>query len=328
MSNLIAQNSDVLLYTRKKELVDQINREHTIDDIKISPRIKATNDYTELAAECTLIMPFVRSDNFRIMMKALSPHLHPYHILIHGTKGFDVRGMSIEDMNGMTLTRKNVSTMSEVILQESVVVRVGCLSGPNLAKEIIEGQPTATVIASRFNEVIKLGKRALNSRRFHVFGSSDITGAEMAGALKNIIAIASGILGGLGMGKNIQALLVTRGLVEMISFGKVMGASNHAFFGTAGIGDLVATATSNKSRNYTFGYRMGQGESMQEISQTMPELAEGLRTLKISKKLADTYKLSVPIHEMLYRVVYEGFDMRRAIEFLIRYPYDVDVDFL
>lgn len=328
MSNLIAQNTDVLLFTRQAETVTQINQQHQLDGIDMSKRIRATNDYEELAATCDLIMPFVRSDNFRSMMRTLAPHLHPYHILIHGTKGFDVPSLKMEDMDNVELTRKDVSTMSEVILQESVVVRVGCLSGPNLAQEIIEGQPTATVIASRFEEVIKLGKRALNSRRFHVFGSGDITGAELAGALKNIIAIASGILGGLGMGKNIQALLITRGLVEMITFGKVMGSSNRAFFGTAGIGDLVATATSNKSRNYTFGYRMGQGESMETIANTMPELAEGLRTLKIAKKLAQTYQLKVPIHEMLYRVVYEGFDIKRAIEFLIRYPYDVDVDFL
>jgi glycerol-3-phosphate dehydrogenase (NAD(P)+) len=218
--------------------------------------------------------------------------------------------------------------MSEVIRQESVVVRIGCLSGPNLAKEINEGQPTATVIGSKFDEVVNLGKKVLSSRYFQVFGTYEILGAELAGALKNIIAIGSGILGGLGLGKNIQALLITRGLMEMIYFGKALGASPKPFVGTAGIGDLVCTATSSDSRNYSLGFHMGQGKKVEEILATMPEVAEGVRTLKIAKYLADQLKLHVPITQMLYRAVYEGYDMREAIEYLMRYPYYVDVDFM
>ena len=195
--------------------------------------------------------------------------------MIHGTKGFDLTGVSEDVMADHPITRKNVHTMSEVIRQESVVVRIGCLSGPNLSAEIMEGQPTATVIASRFNEVIKLGRKVLDSQQFHVFGSHELMGAELAGALKNAIAIGSGILGGLGMGKNIQAMLITRGLMEMVYFGKAMGANSKAFIGTAGIGDLVATATSTKSRNYTFGMRMAKGESLEEISNTMPGTCRG-----------------------------------------------------
>jgi glycerol-3-phosphate dehydrogenase (NAD(P)+) len=218
--------------------------------------------------------------------------------------------------------------MSEIILQETVVKRVGCLSGPNLAAEIMDGQPTATVVGSRFNEVIMEGKRVLSSKHFHVFGTHDILGAELAGALKNSIAIGSGILGGKGMGKNIQAMLITRGLIEMVHFGKAMGATSKAFFGTAGVGDLVATATSKNSRNYTFGYRLGIGDSMDEIIESMPERAEGLRTLEITYLLSKYYKLRVPITQMLYNVVFKGFNIERAIDYLITYPYDVDVDFL
>ncbi len=221
-----------------------------------------------------------------------------------------------------------VSTMSEVITHESVVVRVGCLSGPNLAKEIIDGQPTATVIASRFQEVIELGQAVLSSKHFHVFGSKDILGAELAGALKNVIAIGSGILWGKGYGKNIQAILITRGLTEMIYFGEKMGAENKAFLGTAGIGDLIATATSKDSRNFTLGFRLGQGESLKHVSDTMPELAEGVRTLKIAHQLSKYFKLRVPIVDMLYKIVFEQFEIDKAIDFLMVYPYDVDVDFL
>jgi glycerol-3-phosphate dehydrogenase (NAD(P)+) len=327
IANLLALNTRVLLYSRNAALVEQMNRTHRHLDVDLSPRITATNSLEEVASQCYLIFPVVPSENFREMMRDLSPYLRPYHILIHGTKGFDV-SLRPGDADSPTLSRKQVHTMSEVILQESVVVRIGCLSGPNLAKEIMDGQPTATVIASSFEEVFEKGKMVLSSKHFQVYGSSEIQGAELAGALKNTIAIGSGILGGLGMGKNIQALLITRGLMEMISFGKAMGASPKAFLGTAGIGDLICTATSSKSRNYTFGKRLGLGESVEAIKSSMPELAEGLRTLKVARQVAQHEKLQVPITDMLYRVIYEGYDLERAIEFLMRYPYHVDVDFI
>ena len=328
ISNLLSYNVDVLLYSRKPEIVNKINSEHKHFGLNLSKKIRATNDLQEIANNCTIIFPIVPSTSFRKMMRKLSPYLRPYHILIHGTKGLDITGLGNSEMEEVTLTRKNIHTMSEVILEESVVVRVGCLSGPNLSTEIMAGQPTATVIGSKFNEVIKAGRRVLDSRMFHVFGTHEILGAELAGALKNAIAIGSGILGGLGMGKNIQAMLITRGLVEMVYIGKAMGTESRPFIGTAGIGDLVATATSENSRNYTFGKRLALGESLEVISQTMPELAEGVRTLKIMKQLSQYYKLHTPITNMIYSVVFEGFNIERALHYLMSYPYSVDVDFL
>jgi glycerol-3-phosphate dehydrogenase (NAD(P)+) len=329
IANLLAYNVDVLLYSRQAPLVQQVNETHRHLDVDLSPRVRATNDLQELAQSCTLLFPVVPSNSFRKMMHSLGPHLRPYHILIHGTKGFDAPEHLFQDVDdGNPVSRSDVSTMSEVILQESVVQRVGCLSGPNLASEIMEGQPTATVIGSAYDEVVSLGKRVLSSEHFHVFGTYDLLGAELAGALKNIIAIGSGMLKGKGLGKNIQAMLITRGLTEMVYFGNAMGSDSSAFFGTAGIGDLVATATSKNSRNFTFGYRLGQGEAIEDIEATMPELAEGVRTLRIARKLARHYKLRVPITDMLYKIVFENFDIDRAIHFLITYPYDVDVDFI
>ncbi len=329
IGNLLARNVDVLLYSRQPELVETINSRHTNFGVTLSPRIRATSHIEEVAAHCRLIIPVVPSTGFRDMMRRLGPHLRPYHMLIHATKGFDLHHTpSSGNIENVVVTRENVSTMSEVILQESAVVRVGCLSGPNLASEIMNGQPTATVIGSRFNEVIRMGQKALSGPSFHVFGSNDILGAELAGALKNMIAIGSGILRGVGLGKNMQAMLITRGLTEMIYFGKAMGATPRAFLGTAGIGDLVATATSKNSRNFTFGFRLGSGESRAEIEATMPELAEGVRTLYIAHQLAACYKLRVPVTQMLYQVVFNGFDIGKAIELLINYPYDIDVDFL
>jgi glycerol-3-phosphate dehydrogenase (NAD(P)+) len=327
IANLLAHNVDVLIYSRKQGIADNINNTHHNFGVDLSPRIRATTSVEELAQQCTLIFPIVPSENFRAMMQRLGPHLRPYHILIHGTKGFDVKGIAEADWD-KGLEPQHVSTMSQVITQESVVRRVGCLSGPNLAAEIIEGQPTATVIGSVFDEVIDEAQRVLSSDAFHVFGNPDILGAEFAGALKNIIALASGVLRGKGLGKNIQAMLITRGLMEMIRFGKAFGATPGAFLGAAGIGDLIATATSSKSRNFTYGYRLGQGETNEAIQASMPELAEGVRTLKITWHLANYHKLRLPIIHMLHEIVFDNFSIDKAINYLVTYPYDVDVDFL
>jgi glycerol-3-phosphate dehydrogenase (NAD(P)+) len=327
IANLLARKVDVLLYSRKPETVERINRERQNFGVKLPARIQATSNLQELAEQCTLIFPVVPSDALRSTIRNLGPYLRPYHILIHGTKGFDVQGITSTQWDAGELEPRHVSTMSQVITQETVVRRVGCLSGPNLATEILEGQPTATVIGSVYEEVIELGKKVLSSDAFHVFGNNDILGAELAGALKNVIAIGSGILRGRGLGKNLQAMLITRGLMEMARFGQAMGTTQSAFFGTAGIGDLVATATSKNSRNFTFGFRLGQGEKMSEIEASMPELAEGVRTLKITWHLANYYKLRLPITQMLYNVVFEGYNIDKAIKYLISYPYDIDVDF-
>ncbi len=328
VANLLSENVDVLLFTRQNEIANKINQTHFHLNVPFSKRVKATTSLEAIANECNLIFPVVPSVNFRSMMRDFAPYLRPYHLLIHGTKGFDLSGVNENILQESSITRDNVHTMSEVIRQESQVVRIGCLSGPNLSAEIIDGQPAATLIGSHFDEVIEAGKAVLQSQRFHVFGSHDILGAELAGALKNAVAIGSGILYGLGLGKNIQAVLLTRGLMEMIAFGRAMGSDGKAFVGTAGIGDLVATATSMKSRNFTFGTRIAKGESLEEINHSMPELAEGVRTIKIMRQLGKYYHLKVPITNILYSVVFEGLDPMRAIHYLISYPDDVDVDFL
>lgn len=325
IANLLALNVDVLLLCRQSEEAAKINNTHHHQGVDLHERIHATTDFAEVAERCTTIFPIVPSGSFRNMMRALGPFLTPAHVLIHGTKGFDVYNLKNPDQLE-PLIADYVHTMSQVILQESPVRRVGCLSGPNLATEIMEGQPTATVVASKFIEVINIGKQVLTSPAFKVFGSRDILGAELAGALKNIIAIGSGILRGKGLGKNIEAMLITHGLLEMLRFGQTFGTSTGAFYGTAGVGDLIATATSQNSRNFTFGFRLGNGESVQEIQKTMPELAEGVRTLEITYTLARKVRLKVPIISMLHRVVFEDYNIEDAIQYLLSYPYDVDID--
>lgn len=323
IANLLAENVDVLIYARREEVRQAIERREGIFE-NMSSRIRAAFDLQEVAEACQLIFPIVPSQAFRSMMRQLSPFLHPSHFLIHGTKGLDLATLQ----EGESLHPEHIKTMSQVIEEESIVCRIGCLSGPNLSKEIMEGQPAATLIASPFTEVIRAGQAALKSNRFQVYGDHDIIGAELAGALKNIIALAAGILGGKGLGKNLWALLITRGLSEMIHIGKAMGADIKPFLGVAGIGDLVATASSPNSRNYQAGYRLGKGEKLEDIQKTTSDVIEGVKTLETVRALASHLGVVTPIVEMLYRVFFKNMSVDNAIQVLVTYPYAVDVDYL
>ncbi len=328
IAQLLSYNAHVLLYARRHEVVERINHEHQHLGYTLSPNIRATARLAEVAERCRLLFPIVPSQYFRQMMRALADYLTPDHFVIHGTKGLDIPLQRGKDIFDQEISRHDVRTMSEVIREETVVRRIGCLGGPNLAREIMDGQPAATVLASPFDEVFEEGHRLLSSEQFFVFQSYDIIGTEWAGALKNVIAIGSGLLAGSGYGKNVQALLITRGLREMIYIGKAMGASAKSFLGTAGIGDLVATATSTDSRNYSLGYQIAQGKSLEEVLATTTEVAEGVRTLKIVRQLARYYKLHLPIMRAIDEVVFEGLPIEKAMHHLMRYPYSVDVDFI
>jgi glycerol-3-phosphate dehydrogenase (NAD(P)+) len=329
IANMLAINRPVILYARDEAVVKVIRETREHRGYAMRANIEPTNDLAYLANQCDVIFPMVPSEHFRTMMKKLSPFLHPYHILIHGTKGFDItlpEGTTLEQVP--LLTRQQVKTMSEVIQEESVVVRVGCLAGPNLSRELAQRQPGATVVASHFNEVIQIGKRLLRSDRFQVYENSDIVGVEIAGVLKNIIAIASGALSGLGYGENAKGLLISRGAVEMVYLGRALGGDLKAFLGVAGIGDLVTTCNSPMSRNFTVGYRLAKGEKLKDILADMTEIAEGVNTVRIAKKCADYYKVRAMITDRLYKVLFEGMTVEEALEFLMRYPLNVDIDFL
>lgn len=209
-----------------------------------------------------------------------------------------------------------------------MVVRVGCLAGPNLSRELAQRQPGATVVASPFHEVVQVGKRLLRNERFQVYENRDLVGVEIAGVLKNIIAIASGGLSGLGYGENAKGLLVSRGAVEMVYLGRALGGDTKAFLGVAGIGDLVTTCNSPMSRNFTVGYRLAKGESLATILDDMQEVAEGINTIKIAKKCADYYNVRALITDTLYKVLFEGMTVENALDYLMRYPLNVDIDFI
>ena len=330
ITNILAENSQVLLYARRQEVVNQINNTRSYHGHEMHPNVLATNDMKSLAERCRVIFPIVPSANFRDMIKSLAPYLFPYHILIHGTKGLDASADFFKDIDNdsVILTRDHVHTMSEIITEETVVVRVGCLSGPNLSKELAAKQPSGTVVASHFNEVINEGQRLLKSDRFQVYGNNDIIGIELAGVLKNILAIASGALNGLGYGDNARGMLISRGLVELIYVGKMLGGNTESFIGLAGIGDIVATCSSKLSRNYTVGYRLAQGESIDQVMGSINEVAEGVKTVKIVKKLADHYGVRAPITESIYKVLYQGMTVPEALSLLMKLPLNIDIDFL
>ncbi len=327
VAKLLSENTKVILFSRKMDIVQKINSVHEHLGWKLSEKIIASNDLKYICDNCSIIFIVVPSSAMRTTVQAMNQYLKPSHIIVHGTKGLDTSLISDEDLAKGKFDKREICTMSEVIAQESTVLRIGCLSGPNLSKEILSGQPAAAVIASEFDEVIKVGQDVLASKKFAVFGSYDIKGAEIAGTYKNIIAVASGIAHGLGLGKNMEALLITRGLSEMIEFGTSIGLSGQAFFGAAGIGDLIATATSSHSRNFTFGSRFANGESREQIIKSSTEVVEGVRTLKIIYHLGKHYHIALPITNLLYRVIYEDFDVNKAIEILMSIPNAPDVDF-
>lgn len=329
LANLLSQNTKVLLYSRRTDLVSNINDHHSYNSIKFSDQVSATSSLEEVCTECQLILPVISSVHFRKVIRKMSAFLTPEHILIHGTKGFDlIPGEQEKNFVYEGFKRRDVKTMSEVIIEETDVIRIGALCGPNLATEILEGLPTATVIASEFDEVIRLGRDALSGKRFFVFGSYDLRAAELTGALKNVIALASGLIGGKKLGKNSEAMLIVRGLREMVLLGELMGSTTKSFFGTAGIGDLIATATSDKSRNYSCGWRIAQGEKIEDILANADEVVEGIRSLHIAFYLVTKFRVHAPIISTIYKIIFKGKDIEASIFDLMKYPMASDVDFV
>jgi len=322
LTHLLSKNVSVMVYSRRKTIVDGINNDKMFGEYKVKDNVSAVHDPETLANETKLIFILVDSAGFRNVIKSFAPFLKPDHFIIHGTKGFD-----FSHDESVYIATESFYTMSEVIAQETNVKRFGCLAGPNLASEIMKDLPTGGVIASAYDEVINAGNKVLSSDKYFVFGSHNIIGAELAGALKNIIAFGTGVLKGKELGKNMEAMLITKGLHEIIYIGEKLGVNADAFLGTAGIGDLIATATSLDSRNFKFGFLMGQGKTLEEAKSEMSEVAEGIRTLKFAKAKIDKYEITAPVIEMLYKFAYESFNIDLGIKILMKLPYMPDVHF-
>lgn len=324
VANLLAENGNVLLYARNKKSVESMTTNREYKGQSIHDRIIPTNNIEEITVKCTIIFPVIPSDAFSSMLEDFKPYLKASHILIHATKGLHVEA----ELSSHASIKKNmVYTMSELILKKTGVVRVGCMAGPNLASELALKQPAATVIASDFDEVIAEGQKALKSKRLQVYGSNELRGVELAGVLKNYVAIAAGIIAGLGYGENSKAMLITRGMAEMIYIAKALGYNEKAFLGIAGVGDLIATCNSPRSRNNSVGRYLSEGMKLPEIKEKMSEVAEGVKTVQVIHALK-SYGFKAPIADILYRIIFEELAIEDAMGLLMRFPNTVDADYI
>lgn len=313
IANLIAHNKDVIMYVYRTELLEAIRKNKTSSDQALSPRVHVTNSTKYLSQNCDLIFIVVPSQFFKDYLDEITPFLKPRHILVHGTKGLAV-GLLDEQTS---LSREDVITMSEIIRMNTGLKRVGCISGPNLAKELASGYPTGIVVASKYKDVITKTRDALKNPRFAVLESSDICGIELCGVMKNAIAIFVGCVSGLGYGQNLAGLIVSLGLEELTNLGVKLGAKASSFLGIAGIGDMVATSFSTSSRNHTLGFRLAKKEHLSEALGLKPQIYEGPRTVKALRLLAKYYKVNCPVIDTLYGIIYENKDIEKSIESLL-----------
>lgn len=296
----------VKLWVRNPEVVETINTTRRnpkySGDADLTDRVEASTDLEYVVRQCPLIFLVVTSASARQVLHEMGAYLDGSQILIHCIKGFE------------HTTFKRIST---IIREETCCRKLGVLSGPNLAKEILMGHPSATVVASPFEEVVEASQNALISPQFRVYGHHDILGVEVAGALKNIIALASGMSGGLGYQHNTESLLLTRGLVEITQFGLRLGAQASTFRGLAGMGDLIATCSSELSRNYQVGERLAKGETLEQILATMSYVSEGVPTTRSVFKMSQELNLDMPITEGVYHILEGKLSPSQAIDALM-----------
>jgi len=316
LAHLMAEaGQKVLVLTRHREQCEQVSLKIQTSYVG---QIIPVHDVSMFMQQCQLIIPVIPSKDFEDVLWKIKPYTTSTHVFIHGTKGIYSQPLG---------EQPSIETMSQLMHRILETERVACLAGPNLAREISEGKPAATVIASKHRDIHEMGAKVLRSHRFQVLYNDDIYGIELCGVLKNIMAIAAGAASGLEVGDNAKALLINRALVEMIHIGTHLGASIKSFYGVAGMGDLVATCYSSQSRNYNVGYRLARGESFAQISASMDETAEGVNTTKLIYRLAERYHWKTPITKMIYKVLFEEFPVKEAIAYLMKLPVREDIGF-
>ena len=328
LSVLLARNTEVLLYCRQKQVAESINRQHKNMGWTLPHSIEAINTLEDLCHQCSVIFIAIPSREFTNLSRTIAPHLNPRHIVIHGVKGFALRGKNDRDYQISSDEEFPVYTMSEILKLETNVVRIGCLSGPNLSKELLKGLPAASVIASSYDEVIFTAQKLLDQKKFKLYRSQHLKGTEIAGALKNIVAIASGMVNGKNLGKNLESIIITKGLREMLIIGKSLDIAPEAFLGLAGIGDLIATSTADSSRNYSFGYAVGQSDDVETTLAETEALVEGIGTTEIIFQYIQKANLTCPVIHMVYDVIFNKIKVRDAVDHLYSHDTSFDVDFI
>ena len=281
---------------------DRVNQTF-MPGFRLSARLAFTQDFPQALDGAGAVVLAVPSHVFRGVLKGLAPVLPPGAILVSAAKGIEIDSRL---------------TMEGVVREElGPQVSYAVLSGPSFAREVMEKQPTAVTLASRQPEVARFLQRLFSSSHFRVYSQHDVTGVELGGALKNIFAIGTGILEGMGLGDNPRAALITRALAEMTRLGVRLGANPMTLTGLSGLGDLILTCTSRQSRNYQVGWRLGQGEPLEEILAGMQMVAEGVKTAQAVHLLAAQLGVDMPIVEAVYKILYKGLAPRDAIKKLM-----------
>ena len=319
LANIAASNgNNVSLWVRDSEQALRINSEGANStyhpELKLSSNIAASENLEEVLKDSDIILIATPSIIFENIVQRIVPLIEGGAHIISCTKGIKLDPFrSMSDIISMNVDL-NINS-------------VGVLSGPNLAREIAENKVAGTVIASTSDVLITCVKDALSSDSFKVYSSNDIQGVELAGALKNIYAIICGMADAMGVGENAVGLILTRSMAEMSRFAVAKGANPITFLGLAGMGDLVATCTSNLSRNFQLGTHLGGGLSLKEAKDRVGQVAEGVRTLEVIKEESSNLNIKMPLVDSLHDIIYKSSSPKTLIDDLVKNPHEVDVEF-
>lgn len=309
VASLCAPFVPTTIWARRAEVAREINRTHHnkryLKGFELSPELVATNDLHQAATDASVIVMGVPSHGYRDVLVQMKDAITADVPILSLTKGIEAG----------TLMRMTEVTMDVLPNHDRSVV--GVLTGPNLAREIMEGQPAATVIAMEDQDEARSIQQVFTSPRLRVYTNPDVIGSESGGALKNVMAMAAGMAAGRGLGDNTLATLITRALAEMTRLGVAMGGDVRTFAGLAGLGDLIATCNSTQSRNHQVGYGLGQGRKLKDIVEEMSMVAEGVKSTRGVLALADRHSVEMPIAEKVGAVLYDNADVGQALHELM-----------
>jgi glycerol-3-phosphate dehydrogenase (NAD(P)+) len=303
LADLLARNGhDVVLWAREEDVVASVNERHLNDRFlaghSLTHSLRATGNMDEALANADLVTYVPPSHVLRVVAQQGKRSVKSNATVVVASKGVE---------------RGTLALMTDVIEQELPGRPVVALSGPSFAAEVVTSQPTAVVVASVSSAAAERAQDAFSSAVFRAYTHSDVIGVELGGSLKNVMAVATGIAEGLGLGYNSRAALITRGLAEMIRLGAALGAQAQTFAGLAGIGDLVLTCTGALSRNRALGMDIGKGKTLEEALAGRETVAEGVVTAQSALALAQRAGVEMPIVEAVHRTLFEGYEARRAI---------------
>ncbi len=306
VAHLLAHNVETILWARDLEVALEIDTKHTnsryLAGFELHPDLQATSDMAAAVSGADMVVMGVPSHGFRSTLQEARKYVRAWVPVVSLTKG---------------LEQGTNQRMTEVINDELPGHPYGVLTGPNLAKEILAGNAAAAVLAMSDPTIAVRLQDLFATELFRVYTNDDVVGCELAGALKNVMAIASGMADGLGTGDNTRAAVITRGLAELSRLGMAMGGDPFTFAGLAGMGDLVATCVSPQSRNRHVGEELGKGRTIDEIIEEMEMVAEGVKTVAVVHELAAQYDVEMPIADEVYRVVSEGQTAEQAYRGLL-----------